>query len=313
MTTKDIETADIETAMEILVNDPILEKSAVAALTAADGIGSVTASPLRPVHKGFRAFLDDTSYQVSEIAIVTLLQAIAQEKDVILLPLTALGRHQHQTLISIDPIDLADLAGRTGGVRAWSQTTGVWVRGVLAEKYGVDLASITWRTYSRGHVPELPEPDFVVPAESGASLAEDLLAGQVDFAIMGNDRPDDPRVRSIIPDPAAAAEAWAAEVGFVPVNHVFAVRGSTARSARDGIFAMYDALAAELDRRNAQQSGHKPGPVLHPVGFEALRPAVTAAARFAHDQGLLPRPVDFDELVAATSAALGVAPERLGG
>ncbi|MGH3975289.1 MAG: hypothetical protein ACRDS9_18470, partial [Pseudonocardiaceae bacterium] len=196
---------------------------------------------------------------------------------------------------------IADLAGRTGGVRAWSQTTGVWVRGVLAEKYDVDLSSITWRTYSRGHVPEQPEPGFVVPAESGASLAEDLLAGRVDFAIMGNDRPDDSRVRSIIPEPAAAAEAWAAEVGFVPINHVLAVRGSTARAARDGILAMYDALAAELN-----------GLPLNPVGFEALRPAVAAAARFAGDQGLLPRPVDFDELVAATSSALGVAPARLG-
>ncbi|MDQ4113048.1 MAG: hypothetical protein M3306_18430 [Actinomycetota bacterium] len=307
-------TTDIETSMEILINDPILEKVAVSALADADGIGPVTASTLRPVHNGFRAFLDNTSYEVSEIAIVTLLQAVAQDKDVVLLPLTALGRHQHRTLISVDPLDLADLAGRTGGVRAWSQTTGVWVRGVLAEKYGVDLASITWRTYSRGHVPEVLEPDFAVPAESGASLADDLLAGRVDFAIMGNDRPDDPRVRSIIPDPAVAAEAWAAEVGFVPINHVFAVRGSTARAARDGILALYDALAAELDSRNAQQSAaDKPGPPLHPVGFEALRPAVTAAARFAGDQGLLPKPVDFDGLIAATSSALGVAPKRLGG
>lgn len=306
-------TTDIETAMEILINDPILEKAAVSALADADGIGPVTASPLRPVHKGFRAFIDHTSHEVSEIAIVTLLQAVAQDKDVVLLPLTALGRHQHQTLISVDPIELADLAGRTAGVRAWSQTTGVWVRGILAEKYGVDLTSITWHTYSRGHVPELPEPDFVVPAEAGASLADDLLTGRVDFAIMGNDRPDDPQVRSIIPDPAAAAEAWASEVGFVPINHLFAVRGSTARSARDGILAVYDALAHELNSRNAQQAGPESSPPLHPVGFEALRPAVTAAARFAGDQGLLPKPVDFDALVAATSSALGVAPDRLGG
>ncbi|MFD7073664.1 hypothetical protein ACFV9G_05595 [Nocardioides sp. NPDC059952] len=305
-------TTDIETAVEILINDPILERAAVSALADADGIGPVTASTLRPVHNGFRAFIDSTSYEVSEIAIVTLLQAVAQDKDILLLPLTALGRHQHQTLISVDPIELADLAGRTGGVRAWSQTTGVWVRGILAEKYGVDLTSITWRTYSRGHVPELPEPGFVAPAEAGASLADDLLSGRVDFAIMGNDRPDDPRVRSIVPDPAAAAEAWAAEVGYVPVNHLFAVRGSTARTARDGVLATYDALASELNDRNAQQSD-KPGPPLHPVGFEALRPAVTAASRFAFDQGLLPKPVDFDELVSATSSALGVAPERLGG
>ena len=48
------------------------------------------------MHKGFRAFVDQTDYEVSEIAIVTLLQAVAFDKDVLLPPLTALGRHQHQ-------------------------------------------------------------------------------------------------------------------------------------------------------------------------------------------------------------------------
>lgn len=298
----------IDTSIELLVNDEQLAEAAVAALAEADGVGPVSASPLRPVHKGFRDFVDHKDFQVSEIAIVTLLQAAAFGKDVILLPVTALGRHQHQTLISTEPLDLADLAGRTGGVRAWSQTTGVWVRGVLAEQYGVDLSTISWRTYSRGHVPEQPEPGFVTAAEDGASLADDLLSGRVDFAIMGNDRPDDPRVRSILEDPAAEAAAWSAEVGFVPVNHVLAVRGTTARAVPEAVCAVYDAVAARLRERNAQ----RPGVPLNPVGFEALRPAVTAAARFAHDQGLLPRPIEYDELVSRTCTALRVDPTRLG-
>ena len=299
----------IDTGLELLINDADLAETAVAALDAAGGVGRAVASPLRPVHKGFRAFVDQQDFEVSEIAIVTLLQAIAFDKDVLLLPLTALGRHQHQTLISTEPIGVGDLTGKTGGVRAWSQTTGVWVRGVLAEQYGVDLSAVDWRTYSRGHVPEQPEPTFVSLAEPEASLADDLLAGRVDFAIMGNDRLDDPRVHSIIDDPAAAAQAWSAEVGFVPVNHVMAVRGDTARSAPDAILAMHDALAARLAERN--QAG--PVPPLFPVGFDDLRGAVTAAARFAADQGLLPRPVEYDELVERTCAALGVEPSRLGG
>lgn len=298
----------IDTSIELLINDRDLADTAVAALAATDGVDTVTASDLRPVHKGFRAFVDQRDYAVSEIAIVTLLQAVAFDKDVVLLPLTALGRQQHQTLISIEPLQLSDLAGRTGGVRAWSQTTGVWVRGVLTEQYGVDLSSINWRTYSRGHVPEQPEPAFVTAAEQGASLADDLLSGRVDFAIMGNDRPDDPRVRSIIQDPADDAAAWSEQVGYIPVNHVIAVRGSTARALPEAICAMYDAVADKLRGRNAQ----RPGLPLNPVGFEELRPAVTAAARFAENQGLLPRPVSYDELVERTCSTLGVDPSRLG-
>ncbi|UDY23928.1 hypothetical protein [Nocardioides sp. Kera G14] len=299
---------DIDMALDLLINDPALAEIAAAALASDDGVGPVVASPLRPVHKGFRAFVDQTSFDVSEIAIVTLLQAVAFDKDVLFLPLTALGRQQHQTLISAEPLDVTDLAGRTGGVRAWSQTTGVWVRGILAEQHGVDLSSITWRTYSRGHVPEQAEPPFVTPAEEGASLADDLLSGRVDFAIMGNDRPDDARIRSIIPEPAAAAAAWSVRTGFVPVNHVIAARGSTARAVPGAILAMYDALAADLEARNADRTG----PPLNPVGFAALRPAVESAARFAEAQGLLPRPVVYDELVERTSVALGVSSDRLG-
>lgn len=297
------------THLDILINDPELAEAAAAALLRDDSVDSVTASPLRPVHKGFRAFVERESFDVSEIAIVTLLQAIAHQRPALFLPLTALGRHQHQTLISTRDLGVADLPGRTVGVRAWSQTTGVWVRGVLADQYGIDLRSVGWRTYSGGHTPEQPDPDWVTRAAPGEMLADDLLAGRVDYAIMGNDRPDDPAVHSVIPDARPAGVQWSARVGYVPVNHVFAVSLDTARQAGDAIVGLYDEVAERLAARNARADG----PPLFPVGFEALRPAVTAAARYAWGQGLLPRPVDYDDLVKGTSSALGVDPTRLGG
>jgi len=42
-----------------------------------------------------------------------------------LFPLTMLGRHQHQTLVTLGRLAVTDLPGRTVGVRSWSQTTGV--------------------------------------------------------------------------------------------------------------------------------------------------------------------------------------------
>ena len=38
----------------------------------------------------------------------------------------------------------ADLNGRTIGIPEWAQTAGIYVRGFLAEDYGVDLKSIQW-------------------------------------------------------------------------------------------------------------------------------------------------------------------------
>ncbi len=37
-----------------------------------------------------------------------------------------------------------DLEGRAVGIPEWAQTAGIYVRGFLAEDYGVDLAKIRW-------------------------------------------------------------------------------------------------------------------------------------------------------------------------
>src|SRR4029079_4574484 len=37
-----------------------------------------------------------------------------------------------------------DLEGRTVGIPEWAQTAGIYVRGFLAEEYGVDLSTIRW-------------------------------------------------------------------------------------------------------------------------------------------------------------------------
>lgn len=295
--------------IEYLINDDELARAADAALRADAAVGGVVASGIRPVNKAFKSFVGGRTAGVGELAMVTLLQAVAHDRPVLFLPLTALGRFQHQTLISVADLSVADLPGRTVGVRAWSQTTGVWVRGVLAHQFGIDLQSVRWRTYEGGHVAENDEPDWVERAPAGSKLADDLLTGAVDFAVMGNDRPDDPRVRSVIDDPAKTARAWAESVGHAPVNHVFAVSTQTARELGGAVCAAYDAIAERLRARRGDASGVP----LEPYGFLEMRPSVTAAAQYAWEQGLLPRPVTWDELVERTCAELGVAPARLGG
>jgi 4,5-dihydroxyphthalate decarboxylase len=69
------------------------------------------------------------------------------------------------------------------------------------------------------------------------------------------------------------------------------------------VLAAYDAL-----RETVAASGPA---TLNPVGFRALRAPLTQAAAYAFEQGVLPRQVEFDELVEQTCAALGVRPDRL--
>ena len=65
-------------------------------------------------------------------------------------------------------------------------TTGAWVRGFLAEDYGVDLESITWVTFEDPHLAEYREPANVERAPAGKELKQMLLDGEIDAAILGD-------------------------------------------------------------------------------------------------------------------------------
>ena len=266
---------------------------------------------VKPVHKASRGFVNDAAVDVCELAVVTLLQAAAYGKPVLLLPVTALGRAQHQTLVTRGERTLADLEGARVGVRSWSQTTGVWMRGFLTEQYGVDLRKIDWTVYEGSHIDEYADPGWVRRAPEGRKLPADFLDGNLEFGIMGNELPDAPGIRTVIPDAAEAAAQWSRSTGFVPINHVLGVTEAAAREHSAAVCAGYDAMREAAVRARPAEAPVEIDP--HPVGFAALRGPVERAAAYALEQGVLPRPVAFDDLVERTCAALGVPAARLGG
>jgi 4,5-dihydroxyphthalate decarboxylase len=284
------------------------------ALAAVAGVESAGVSAERvivePVHNAADGFVNDGDTDICEVPIVTLLQAVALGRPVLLLPVTTLGRHQHQTLVTMGDLTVDDLEGRTVGVRSWSQTTGVWVRGVLAEQYDVDLRKVNWQVYESSHVAGHQDPDWIKRAPDGRKLPADFLAREVDFGIMGNDLPKADGIRTVLPHPDAAAAAWSQANGFTPVNHVIGVTEQAAREHPGAVLAAYDALAGAARAAAAAKPGSG---AFHPTGFAGLRGPAGRAAKYAGEQLVAARPVEFDELVERTCSALGVPPSRLGG
>jgi 4,5-dihydroxyphthalate decarboxylase len=278
---------------------------AAAALKAARNSGTdAERLDIRPVHKASRGFVNDAAADVCEIAVATLLQAAAYGKPVVLLPVTTLVRPQHQTLVTCGALTVNDVEGRTVGVRSWSQTTGVWLRGFLTEQFGVDLRKVDWVVYEDGHIDEYRDPSWVKRAPAQSRLQADFLDGRLDFGIMGHELPADDRIGTAIENAYDVGAQWSREKGFTPVNHVVAVTAQAAAEHSAAICAMYDAMRDVATR--------DPG-ASDPVGFEALRAPLSLAAAYALEQDVLPAPVDYDHLVARTCAALGVPPSRLGG
>jgi 4,5-dihydroxyphthalate decarboxylase len=271
--------------------------------TAALKSGQVASARLRldfadvsPVNRAFAPMVREGRFDVCEMAIATFLQAKAYGKPLVLLPVTVAARFQEGALLcrATDRAlrGPADLAGRRVGVRAYSQTTGMWLRGILAEDHGVRPEQVRWVTFEDAHVAEYRDPPWAERAPASADMLAMLRAGELDAVVVGNDGPNDLRLRTVFPDPAEAGEAFRRRHGFVPVNHLVTVRRELAESRPD--------LVAELLRMFREAQAASPpdagGRDPLPMGRAALQPAIDLALRFSVEQGLLPRRLGAEEV-----------------
>jgi len=253
-----------------------------------------------PIVRAFPRMLRRQEFDLCEMAVTALAQGHAYGKPVAGLSAVVMRGFHHGALLCPRDSPLrgpADLAGRRVGVRSWSQTTGVWVRGILQHDHRVDSAAITWVTEEGSHVAEYHDPEFVTRAAPGTSLVAMLLGGEIDagVALRGADAA---KLRSVIHDPDEAAADWFRRTGIYPANHVICVRRE--------LLAEHPWLAAELMAlfAAAKQAAPPPRDVLVgddslPYGLAANRASIEMAMRFAAQQGLVPRAYTADELFAA--------------
>jgi 4,5-dihydroxyphthalate decarboxylase len=259
---------------------------------------------ISPVYKAFAEMVRKTAYDISEMAIVTYLQAKSNGKPLVLMPCVMLGRFQHGTLLynsARGKLTLSDLEGRRVGVRSYTQTTGTWLRGHLQNDYGVDIYRVNWVNFEDAHVLEYRDPPFVERASEDKTLLKMVQDGELDAGIFGAELPGDPRLRSIIEDPEAETRRWRAKHGVVPLNHMVCVTESLSRSRPDLVREVYRML-----KESKQAAGlPKPGAIdFHPFGVEACRPALEMIISYAVQQKLIPQPFEVDDLFDDTTRAL---------
>ena len=244
---------------------------------------------VEPITRAFRRMVRTFDFDLCEIALTTLAQAVAYGKRITGLPLVMTGGFHHGSLVcrSDSPLRGAlDLPGRRIGVRAYSQTTGIWVRGILRSEYGIAPETMTWITQEDAHVAEYPDPSFVVREAAGKDLRVMLLAGEIDAEI-GLAHLDAPEVRTVIPDAATAAAAWSRRTGVRPINHVVAIKTD--------LLEAHPWLAGELYALFVRaRTGTPPA-----YGMAANRAAIEMLLRFTAEQGLTPTHLRPEDVFAA--------------
>jgi len=262
--------------------------------------GTVTSDRVRfefeevdPLPKAFRRMVRSLDFDFCEMALTTHALAYRYEKPITALPIPVWRRLHHSNLVCTTDSPVkgpADLAGRKVGVRAYSQTTGVWIRGILRAEYGVDLDSITWVTMEDAHVAEYQDPPHAVRAEGGKGLRELLMSGEL-AAIMGERTVDPSGIRPVIPNPDEAAAEWSRRTGVYPVNHVVAVK-SELLDKHPWLAAELMGLFEEAKRRSGAREDALP------YGLEPNRRSMQMLLDFAAEQKLTPRAYRVDELFA---------------
>ena len=262
-----------------------------------------------PIYKAFAPMVRELRYDVSELAIATFLQAREAGAPIALLPVVLSGDFHHHSLTrwpGSAEIDPADLAGQRVGVRAYSQTTGLWVRGILHEEFGVDAKEVTWVTTEEPHVAGYVEPPNV--ERTTGKVLEVLERGDVAAAVLGPpalDGAQGPLV-PIIPNWREAEEAWGARHQTVPINHMLTVRRDLLEAEPQTVSALYQAFGAEIEARKAADTA--PGPRVRALRFgvtDELVAGLQIAIDYALQQNVIRTPVTVSELLDDFTRHLG--------
>jgi 4,5-dihydroxyphthalate decarboxylase len=276
---------------------------------------------ISPIIGAFRRMCRTLEFDLCEMAITTYLTAKAHDKPFTALPVFVVRHFHHSPIvynITSGVKSPKDLEGKKVGVRAYTVTTGVWARGILASEYGVDLDKVNWVVVDEEHVQEYRKPANVIERPK-ANLAEMLAQGELAAAI-GVGKLDSPDIKPLIPDAAAAEAAWYRKTGIYPINHTVVVKDALLQSdpsLAPRLFAGFKAAKAQFLKELAsgvELSGEAQalakrrslvGDDPLPNGLTSNRKALEAIIRFAHEQKILPRPVKPEEMFAANTLNLG--------
>jgi len=218
------------------------------------------------------------------------------------------------------------LEGKTVGVAEWQLTANVWIRGILADQYGVPVESVKYRTGGLNtpgrheKVPvALPGSIDISPIPAGATLSGLLAAGEIDamYTPRAPDSHGQGPVTRLFKDTRAEEERYYADTGIFPIMHVIVIHervyGQNPWIARELMKAFTKAKQAAYDdltataalrlslpfaREEYERAVAMMGADYWAYGVEPNRHVLETFARYASAQHLVSREFAPGELFA---------------
>lgn len=286
-----------------------------------------------PPGKLFPLAVGDAPYDVTEFSFASfVIQTARGECKYVGIPvyLSRAFRHGAIYIRADSGIEMAkDLEGRVVGVPEYAMTLAVWVRGILADDFGVDVSKLKYRTAGLNEPGRVERLKFDLPADidlqplgPDTSLNDAILMGELD-AIIAPAPPrafadGDPVVKRLIEAPAPAERDYFARTGIFPIMHILAIRKDVAAAHPALPKALFDAfeagrvLAMARVKAVAEGSANRDmspwyadayetavrtmGPDFWTYGVHGNEEALEAFCRYIHEQHLSDRLVALEEL-----------------
>src|SRR5919108_2457057 len=238
----------------------------------------------------------------------------------------------------------SDLAGKRIGVAEYQQTAALWIRGILEHDFGVSQYDIHWymersEEMSHGSVTGFKPPPGISfnRIARDKSLASTLLENELDVAHVASpwvlranalDRSsrmagkgDWSKIRPLFPDRMAEGARFFKKWGFLPVNHAYTIRGDIYKKYPWVAFNLYTGFLRAKEFFNSKLTERIPtalffGPEYlmktqemfgndpYTYGVKGNRKMLETLIDFSHEQGLIRRKPQIEELFAESTLEL---------
>jgi 4,5-dihydroxyphthalate decarboxylase len=218
----------------------------------------------------------------------------------------------------------SDLIGKRVATIGYRFTVNLWLRGILADRYGVTPQQLRWITCMANEGAGFVAPaDIDITVMDGADPEALLLDGTADAVLSPEILPGvldgNPALRRLFEDPYAEFASYYRATGIVPITHVM-VAGEqllarepwiaeslldgfrAAQSVVDQSYLQPKTLSIPGVDRLLEAQRTLVGPTLYRHGVAENRHVITTFCRYALEQGYIEAPPDVDALVHRIAA-----------
>lgn len=280
-------------------------------------IPTVASSPERH----WRMLLHD-AFDVCEMSMGSFVALRSRESDRFIgLPVFPHRRFRHSFVFVTGqrPIrSAAELKGGRIGVRSWQTTAGIYMRGFLADDYGLPVSEVEWVAQDGDDVElELPNGIRLSRVPDGETVTDLCARGELD-GLLYPEIPDDVHERTgrivrLFEDPRAEEEAHFRRTGIFPIMHLVVVRRELIERhpwIAGNLVQAFDAAKAVAMQRLRdprtvslawlrwliEQERELLGADPWVNGVEPNRHVLEAFLRYSFEQGVAARPLEVEEL-----------------